>query len=95
MKSKKPRPRENDFTINTLDKGSKQVIFKNYFKEMEEKTEEFIIKNPQLFDTKFYLFQSIKLFVLQYLSVTLMLEIKILCIFLILRIFYITFLNIQ
>lgn len=60
-KRKKSKHREeNTSNSNSSKEGVKQKIFKIYNEEMEEKTEEFIKKNPNLLDTKFYLFQTIK-----------------------------------
>lgn len=56
---KKTHKKENASSGHSSD-GPKQVIFKNYIEEMEEKTGEFIKRNPSLMDTKFYLFQTIQ-----------------------------------
>lgn len=57
---KKRHKKENNSTNAQSKEGPKQNIFKTYIKEMEEKTREFIKKNPTLLDTKFYLFQTIQ-----------------------------------
>lgn len=56
-KKKKAKPR-----IENTSKGdvAKQKIFNYYIKEMEEKTEEFNLKNESAQGTKFYLFQTIR-----------------------------------
>lgn len=57
---KKKRHKKENSSSGHSKEGPKQNIFKTYIKEMEEKTEEFIKKNPELLDTKFYLFQTIQ-----------------------------------
>lgn len=57
---KKKRHKKENSSSGHSPEGPKQNIFKTYIKEMEEKTEEFIKKNPELLDTKFYLFQTIQ-----------------------------------
>lgn len=57
---KKRHKKENTSSSGHSPEGPKQNIFKTYIEEMEEKTGEFIKKNPTLLDTKFYLFQTIQ-----------------------------------
>ncbi len=57
---KKRHKKENSSSSGHSPEGPKQNIFRTYIKEMEEKTGEFIKKNPALPDTKFYLFQTIQ-----------------------------------
>lgn len=57
---KKKRHKKENTSSGHSPEGPKQVIFKNYIEEMEEKTEEFIKRNPTMLDTKFYLFQTIQ-----------------------------------
>ena len=60
-RKKKERHRENTFQSNVSSEDVvKNKIFKNYIIEMEEKTKEFAIKNPNLMDKKFHLFQTNK-----------------------------------
>lgn len=56
-KKKKSKPR----TMNSSDvEVAKQKIFSYYIKEMEERTENFTLNNPDAEGTKFYLFQTIR-----------------------------------
>lgn len=57
---KKKRHKKESNSSGHSPEGPKQNIFKTYIEEMEEKTEEFIKKNPEHLDTKFYLFQTIQ-----------------------------------
>lgn len=59
MKKKKHK-KETTSSGGHSPEDPNQNIFKNYIKEMEEKTGEFIKKNPTMLDTKFYLFQTIQ-----------------------------------
>jgi len=59
MKKKKQQQENNSDNGHSKD-GPKQNIFQNYIKEMEVKTKEFIKKNPNLYDIKFYLLQTIQ-----------------------------------
>lgn len=54
-KKKKSRPRAVE-SFNIF----KAEAFKHYIKEMEERTQEFAKRNPNLSDVKFYLFQTIR-----------------------------------
>ncbi len=60
MMKKKRHKKENTSSSGHSPEGPKQMIFKTYIEEMEEKTGDFIKKNPTLADTKFYLFQTIQ-----------------------------------
>ncbi len=56
-KKKKSKPR----TMKSSDgEVAKQKIFNYYIKEMEERTENFTLNNPDAQGTKFYLFQTIR-----------------------------------
>lgn len=55
-KKKKPRPPRAYESFNLF----KAIAFRNYIKEMEERTHEFTKNNPNLSDVRFYLFQSIR-----------------------------------
>ena len=57
---KRRHKKENNSSSGHSTEGPKQNVFKSYIKEMEDKTEEFIKKNPEHSDTKFYLFQTIQ-----------------------------------
>lgn len=58
MKKKK---KSKSRTKNSSDvEVAKQKIFSYYIKEMEERTEKFILNNPDAKGTKFYLFQTIR-----------------------------------